>query len=140
VFGFCKPDQREKFFRQLPEFEQMIVDEGIIFLKIWLEVGRAEQLKRFLDREGDLLKQWKLSQIDVDGLAKWDAYCAAIDETMERTHFKHAPWTVILSDDKKRARIAAIQTLLGAVEYAGKDVKAIGKIDGKICGGPKLRA
>ncbi len=140
VFGFCKPDQREKFFRQLPEFEQMIVDEGIIFLKIWLEVGRAEQLKRFLDREGDLLKQWKLSQIDVDGLAKWDAYCAAIDETMERTHFKHAPWTVILSDDKKRARIAAIQTLLGAVEYAGKDVKAIGKIDGNICGGPKLRA
>jgi len=140
VFGFCKPDQREKFFRQLPEFEQMIVDEGIIFLKIWLEVGRAEQLKRFLDREGDLLKQWKLSQIDVDGLAKWDAYCAAIDETMERTHFKHAPWTVILSDDKKRARIAAIQTLLGAVHYAGKDPKAIGKIDGKICGGPKLRS
>jgi polyphosphate kinase len=139
VFGFCKPDQREKFFRQLPEFEQMIVDEGITFLKIWLEVGRAEQLKRFLDREGDLLKQWKLSQIDVDGLAKWDEYCTAIDETMERTHFKHAPWTVILSDDKKRARIAAIQTILGAVDYAGKDPKAIGKIDGKICGGPKLR-
>jgi polyphosphate kinase 2 len=139
VFGFCKPDQREKFFKQLPEFEQMIVDEGIIFLKIWLEVGRAEQLKRFLDREGDLLKQWKLSQIDVDGLAKWDDYCAAIDETMERTHVKQAPWTVILSDDKKRARIAAIQTILGAVDYAGKDPAAIGKIDGKICGGPKLR-
>jgi polyphosphate kinase len=139
VFGFCKPDQREKFFKQLPEFEQMIVDEGIIFLKIWLEVGRAEQLKRFLDREGDLLKQWKLSQIDVDGLAKWDEYCAAIDETMERTHFKHAPWTVILSDDKKRARIAAIQTILGSVDYAGKDAAAIGKVDSKICGGPKLR-
>lgn len=139
VFGFCKPEQREKFFKQLPEFEQMIVDEGIVFLKIWLEVGRAEQLKRFLDREGDLLKQWKLSQIDVDGLAKWDDYCTAIDETMERTHFKHAPWTVILSDDKKRARIAAIQTILGAVDYAGKDVGAIGKADGKICGGPKLR-
>ncbi|NJS40619.1 MAG: polyphosphate kinase 2 [Rhodobacteraceae bacterium] len=139
VFGFCTPDQRAKFFRQLPEFEQMIADEGIIFLKIWLEVGRAEQLKRFLDRERDLLKQWKLSQIDVDGLAKWDDYCAAIDETMKKTSFKHAPWTVILSDDKKRARIAAIQTLLGAVDYAGKDAKAIGKIDGKICGGPALR-
>jgi polyphosphate kinase len=139
VFGFCKPDQRDKFFRQLPEFEQMIADEGIIFLKIWLEVGRAEQLRRFLDREGDLLKQWKLSQIDVDGLGKWDAYCAAIDETMERTDFKYAPWTVILSDDKKRARIAAVQTLLGAVDYAGKDAKAIGKPDGKICGGPALR-
>lgn len=140
VFGFCKPEERAKFFRQLPEFEQMVVDEGIVLLKIWLEVGRAEQLKRFLDREGDLLKQWKLSQIDVDGLAKWDDYCTAIDETMERTHFKQAPWTVILSDDKKRARIAAIQTILGAVDYAGKDTKAIGKVDDKICGGPKLRS
>ncbi|WP_333818379.1 polyphosphate kinase 2 [Tabrizicola sp.] len=140
VFGFCKPEEREKFFRQLPEFEQMIVDEGIILLKIWLEVGRAEQLKRFLDREGDLLKQWKLSQIDVDGLAKWDDYCTAIDETMQRTHFKHAPWTVILSDDKKRARIAAIQTILSAVDYTGKDKDAIGKVDEKICGGPKLRS
>lgn len=140
VFGFCTPEQRAKFFRQLPEFEQMIVDEGIIFLKIWLEVGRAEQLKRFLDREGDLLKQWKLSQIDIDGLAKWDDYCAAIDETMEKTHFKYAPWTVILSDDKKRARIAAIQTILGSVDYAGKVQAAIGKVDDKICDGPKLRS
>ncbi|MBP9048515.1 MAG: polyphosphate kinase 2 [Tabrizicola sp.] len=140
VFGFCKPEERAKFFRQLPEFEQMIVDEGIIFLKIWLEVGRAEQLKRFLDREGDLLKQWKLSQIDVDGLAKWDDYCTAIDETMQKTHFKQAPWTVILSDDKKRARIAAIQTILSAVDYAGKDMKAIDKVDDNICGGPKLRS
>lgn len=139
VFGFCTPEERAKFFRQLPEFEQMIVDEGIILLKIWLEVGRAEQLKRFLDREGDLLKQWKLSQIDVDGLAKWDDYCKAIDETMQKTHFKHAPWTVILSDDKKRARLAAIQTILTAVDYPGKDKAAIGKADDKICGGPKLR-
>ena len=140
VFGFCKPEERAKFFKQLPEFEQMIVDEGIVFLKLWLEVGRAEQLRRFLDREGDLLKQWKLSQIDVDGLARWDDYCAAIDETMAKTHFSHAPWTVILSDDKKRARIAAIQTILSAVDYAGKDMKAIGKVDDKICGGPKLRS
>ena len=139
VFGFCTPEDRVRFFRQLPEFEGMIRDEGIIFLKIWLEVGRAEQLKRFLDREGDLLKQWKLSKIDVDGLGKWDDYCKVIDETMEKTHSKRAPWTVILSDDKKRARIAAIQTILGAVEYEGKDKAAIGKVDGKICGGPALR-
>jgi polyphosphate kinase len=139
VFGFCTPEDRAKFFRQLPEFEQMITDEGIIFLKIWLEVGRAEQLKRFLDREGDLLKQWKLSKIDVDGLGKWDDYCTAIDETMATTDFKTAPWTVILSDDKRRARLAAIQTILGAVDYAGKDAKAIGRIDAKICGGPNLR-
>jgi polyphosphate kinase 2 len=140
VFGFCTPDQRAKFFRQLPEFEQMIADEGIILLKIWLEVGRAEQLRRFLAREGDLLKQWKLSQIDIDGLAKWDDYCAAIDETMEKTSFKASPWTVILSDDKKRARIAAVQTILSAIDYAGRDKDAIGKIDDKICGGPALRS
>lgn len=139
VFGFCTDDQREKFFRQLPEFERMIVDEGIILVKFWLEVGQAEQLKRFLDREQDPLKQWKLSQIDIDGLAKWDAYCKAIDETMERSHFEHAPWTVILSDDKKRARIAAIQSVLLTVDYKRRDLDKIGKVDAKICGGPGLR-
>lgn len=140
VFGFCTPDQRDKFFRQLPDFERMIVDEGITFIKIWLEVGQAEQLKRFLDREGDPLKQWKLSSIDIDGLSKWAEYSAAIDETMEKSQFKHAPWTVILSDDKKRARIAAIQTVLRAIDYKGRDLNAIGEIDKKICGGPGLRS
>lgn len=140
VFGFCTTDEREKFFRQLPEFERMIVDEGIVFRKIWLEVGRAEQLKRFLDREADPLKQWKLSRIDIDGLAKWDAYCAAIDETMERSHFDHAPWTVILSDDKRRARIAAVQMILKSLDYRGRDDAVIGAIDSAICGGPAIRA
>ncbi len=139
VFGFCTSDQRELFFRQLPAFEDMLVNDGITLVKLWLNVGRAEQLKRFLDREGDLLKQWKLSKIDIDGLAKWDDYTAAIDDTLRRSHTKAAPWTVILSDDKLRARIAAIQTVLNAVDYAGKDATIIGKIDSKICGGPKLR-
>ena len=139
VFGFCKPDQRAKFFRQLPEFERMIVDEGITLLKFWLEVGQAEQLKRFLDREKDPLKQWKLSQIDIDGLAKWDAYSAAIDETLHQSDFKYAPWTVILSDDKLRTRIAVVQNILHAIDYKGKDEQAIGKIDARICGGPKIR-
>lgn len=139
VFGFCTPDQREKFFRQLPEFEHMLVDEGITLVKLWLEVGRAEQLRRFLAREKDPLKQWKLSSIDIDGLGKWDDYCAAIDETMERSHFGFAPWTVVLSDDKKRARIAAIQTVLHAVDFKGKDTALIGTPDPAICGGPDLR-
>jgi polyphosphate kinase len=139
VFGFCTPDQRAKFFRQLPDFEQMIVDEGIILIKFWLDVGRAEQLKRFLDREQDPLKQWKLSSIDIDGLSKWDDYTVAIDETLKKSHTKTAPWTVILSDDKLRARIAAIQTVLNAVDYDGKDTAIIGKADTKICGTPKIR-
>jgi polyphosphate kinase 2 len=139
VFGFCSDDQRAKFFRQLPDFEKMIVDEGIIVLKFWLEVDRAEQLKRFLDREQDPLKQWKLSQIDIDGLAKWKDYCTAIDETMGKTHFPYAPWTVLLSADKMRARIAAIQTVLLAVDFKGRDLNAIGTVDPLICGTPALR-
>jgi polyphosphate kinase len=138
VFGFCTDDQRAKFFRQLPDFEQMIVDEGIVLIKLWLEVDRAEQLKRFLDREGDPLKQWRLSQIDIDGLSKWSDYSAVIAETMAKSHFSYAPWTVILSDDKKRARIAAIQTILNAMDYPGKDKAAIGTVDTRICGGPAL--
>ncbi len=138
VFGFCTPDQRARFFRQLPDFEQMIVDEGFILIKIWLEVDRAEQLKRFLDRESDPLKQWKLSQIDIDGLPKWDEYSKAIAETMAKSNLPRAPWTVILSDDKLRARIAAIQTVLLGMDYPGKDKGKIGVIDAKICGGPAL--
>jgi polyphosphate kinase 2 len=139
VFGFCTDDQRARFFQQLPAFEKMMVDEGILLFKFWLEVDRAEQLKRFLDREEDPLKQWKLSQIDIDGLANWKDYTAAIDETMAKTHFPEAPWTMILSTDKMRARIAAIQTVLHAVDFKGKDVAAIGQIDPAICGDPSLR-
>ena len=139
VFGFCSDDQRARFFRQLPDFERMVVEEGITLIKFWLEVDRAEQLKRFLDREQDPLKQWKLSQIDIDGLPKWREYSAAIDETMAKTHFPYAPWTMILADDKKRARIAAIQTVLHAVDFKGKDAGAIGPVDRMICGDPSLR-
>lgn len=135
VFGFCTDAQRETFFRQVPEFESLLVDEGLILVKIWLSVDRAEQLKRFLDREKDPLKQWKLSKVDVDGLRKWDDYTAAISETLKRSHTKAAPWTVIRSDDKNRARIAVIQTILKAVKYARKDKDAIGSIDDSICGG-----
>ncbi len=135
VFGFCTPEQRAHFFAQLPDFEKMLVEEGITLVKIWLSVDRAEQLKRFLEREADPLKQWKLSWIDVEGLKKWDEYSAAIKATLERSHSAVAPWTVIRSDDKMRARIAAIQTVLNAVDYKRKDAAAIGTVDGKICGG-----
>lgn len=138
VFGFCTPEQRESFFCQVPSFEKQLVDDGVTLIKFWLNVGRAEQLRRFLDRESDRLKQWKLSWIDVEGLKRWDAYTAAIGETLERAHSGPAPWTVIRSDDKRRARIAAIQTILTQVDYAGKDSGAIGEIDHKICGGPEV--
>ncbi len=138
VFGFCTDEQREHFFRQVPEFEHMLVDEGLHMFKFWLNVGRAEQLRRFLAREKDPLKQWKLSRIDVDGLPKWDAYSDAIRETLHRSHTKHAPWTVVKSDDKKRARLAVIRHVLSAMDYTGKDTRAIGACDPSICGGPDL--
>lgn len=136
VFGFCEPEERQHFFTQTPAFEEMLVDEGIILKKLWLNVGRAEQLKRFLKREKDPLKQWKLSWIDVEGLKKWDAYSAAISETFERTHSDHAPWTIVRSDDKKRARIAAIRAVLSDIDYVGKG--NIKEPDAKICGGPDI--
>ncbi len=136
VFGFCTPEQRGHFFNQVGDFEQMLIDEGIILKKLWLNVGRAEQLNRFLKREKDPLKQWKLSWIDVEGLKKWDAYSQAIAETFGRSHTDHAPWTIVRSDDKKRARLAAIRSVLFDIDYAGK-----GKVaapDDKICGGPDI--
>ncbi|KUF11738.1 polyphosphate kinase 2 [Pseudoponticoccus marisrubri] len=138
VFGFCSNAEREHFFAQAPNFEQMLVDEGIHLFKFWLNVGRAEQLRRFLSREADPLKQWKLSRIDVEGLSHWDAYSAAIQETLARTHTPSAPWTVIRSDDKKRARLAAIRHVLTHLDYARKDPKAIGIADPQILGGPEI--
>ncbi|WP_106744187.1 polyphosphate kinase 2 [Yoonia maritima] len=138
VFGFCTPEQRERWFHQVPAFEQMLVGEGIKIFKIWLNVGQATQLKRFLDREKDPLKQWKLSSIDVKGLAKWDAYSNAIDETLDRTHSDVAPWTIVRSDDKRRARVNAIRSILTQLDYTNKDAKALGKVDPNIAGGPDL--
>lgn len=139
VFGFCTDEERERFFRQTPDFERMLVEDGIIVVKLWLAVSRAEQLRRFLARENDPLKQWKLSRVDIEGLGKWDEYTAAIEETLDRTHTDAAPWTIIRSDDKRRARIAAVQTLLHAVDYEDRDLDLIGTPDDRICGGPSLR-
>ncbi len=138
VFDFCTDAQRETFFAQLPGFESTLVQDGIHLTKIWLNVGRAEQLRRFLDREGDLLKQWKLSWIDVEGLQRWDAYSDAIAETLDRSHTTAAPWTVIRSDDKRRARLAVIRAVLQGLEYDGKDEKLVGAPDPQIAGGPEL--
>jgi polyphosphate kinase 2 len=137
VFGFCEPEERERFFRQLPAFERMLVDEGIILVKLWLNVGQAEQLRRMLRREDDPLRQWKLSRIDVDGLSRWDDYTAAIGETFERSHFDYAPWTIVRSDDKRRARLNAIRTVLRAVPYKGRDDDVL-EVDPLVAGGPEL--
>lgn len=138
VFGFCTPDERDRFFAQLPTFESTLVGEGIVLVKLWLNVGRAEQLRRLLQREADPLKHWKLSPIDIKGLARWDDYSEAIAETFRRSHTPVAPWNVIRADDKYRARLAAIRAVLGALDYADKDQALVDDTDPKICGGPDL--
>lgn len=138
VFGFCSPEQRERFFHQVTSFEEALVEDGIHLFKLWLNVGRAEQLRRFLSRENDPLKHWKLSEIDVKGLARWDQYTDAIGETLSRSHTIAAPWTIVRSDDKRRGRLQAIRSILHSIDYANKDETAIGKGDPRICGGPDI--
>lgn len=139
VMGFATRDQTLNFFAQVPVFETMLIEDGIRLIKIWLTVSRAEQMRRFLERESDPLKHWKLSPIDVASLKKWDAYSAARREMFERTHSDHAPWTVIRSDDKRRARIAAIRAILDVLPYDGKDEDVACPPDPLICGEPGLQ-
>ena len=138
VFGFCTPQQRAQWFEQVEPFEEMLVGEGIHLFKFWLNVGRATQLERFLERERDPLKQWKLSWIDVEGLKKWDEYSASIAETLIRTHAARAPWTVLRADDKRRTRLNLIRSVLTPLDYARKDPKAVGALDPKVVGGPEV--
>ncbi|MFS4583255.1 polyphosphate kinase 2 [Phaeobacter sp. C3_T13_0] len=138
VFGFCTDTQRERFFDQVNSFEEALVEDGIQLFKIWLNVGRAEQLRRFLSRETDPLKHWKLSPIDVKGLSLWQEYSTAIADTFKRSNSDHAPWSIVRSDDKRRARLAAIRRVLHAVDYSNKDTKALGDLDHSICGGPDI--
>ena len=138
MFGFCTPQQRGLFFNQVNDFEKMLVDDGITLVKFWLNVGQAEQLRRFMSREKDPLKQWKLSWIDVEGLKKWDAYTQAIAETLDQSHSAHAPWTIVRTDDKRRARLAAMRHVLHLVDYANKSAKALGALDPSVCGDPSI--
>jgi len=134
VFDFCSDEQRHKFFDQVGPFENMLAQEGVHLIKFWLNVGRAEQLVRFLEREKNPLKIWKLSWIDVEGLNRWDAYSDAIAETLNKTNFDHSPWHIIRADDKRRARLAVMQTILSQFDYAGRNDTSIAKIDDLICG------
>lgn len=138
VFGFCTDEERERFFQQVPGFERALVEDGIYLYKLWMNVGQGEQIRRFLSREKDPLKQWKLSKIDIDGLYKWKEYSSSIQETFARSHRNTAPWTVIRSDDKRRARVAAIRRVLSSISYTRQDVEIAALPDHLICGGPDI--
>lgn len=134
VMGFCTKEESAHFLEQAPAFEKMIVDDGIYFFKFWLNIGQEMQLKRFHERRHSDLKRWKFSPIDIAGMAKWDDYTQKRDLMIATTHSAHAPWTVIRSNDKRRARIAAIRRILRSVPYEGRDMAAIGEEDDKVIG------
>jgi polyphosphate kinase 2 len=132
VMGFCTPEQTAKFLRQTPDFERMVTGDGILLFKFWLDIGREMQIKRFHDRTHDPLKDWKIGPVDAEALPRWNAYSDARDVMLKATDTKHAPWTVILANDKPRARLSVLQVVLNGIDFEGKDGKAIGAIDDKI--------
>lgn len=132
VMGFCQPHEYLQFMRQTPELERMLVNDGIRLFKFWFSVSREEQLRRFISRRDDPLKHWKLSPIDIQSLDRWDDYTEAKDQMFFHTHTGDAPWTVIKSDDKKRARLNCIRHFLHQLDYPNKDLKAIRPVDDKI--------
>jgi len=123
VMGFCSSAEYLEFMRQAPEVERMLARSGIRLFKMWFSVSRGEQLRRFKSREHDPLKQWKLSPVDLASLDKWDDYTKAKEAMFFHTDTADAPWTVVKSDDKKRARINAIRFLLDSIPYDSKDTK-----------------
>jgi polyphosphate kinase len=134
VMGFCTPDQHKEFVRQAPSFEEMLVRDGISLTKFWFSVSPTEQRTRFTIRQVDPVRQWKLSPTDLASLDKWDAYTAAKEDMFELTDTEIAPWTVVKSNDKKRARVNAMRHILSKFEYDGKDHEVVSRPDPLIVG------
>ena len=126
VMGFCTSAEQKRFLSLCPQMEQYIIDGGIILIKLWLEVGMEEQERRFEARINDPLRQWKLSPMDIESYSRWYDYSRARDMMLKATHSKHAPWHIIRSDDKRRARLNCIAHLLDTIPYKrmrGKKVR-----------------
>ena len=134
VMGFCSPREYLEFMRQAPDFERMLVRSQISLVKFWFSVSRSEQRTRFAVRQIDPVRQWKLSPMDLASLDKWDAYTEAKEAMFFYTDTADAPWTVVKSNDKKRARLEAMRYVLHAFDYDGKDVEVVGTPDRRIIG------
>lgn len=134
VMGFCSDDEYAEFLRQAPEFEAHLVRSGVHLVKLWFSVSRPEQKRRFAERKRHPLKQWKLSPIDMASLDKWDEYTVAKEAMFQSTDTPTAPWTVVKSDCKKRARINALRYVLHTMPYTDKDLGGLGPVDPLIVG------
>jgi len=140
VMGFCSETEYQEFMRQAPEFERHLARSGVHLFKFWFSVSQAEQRRRFKERQAHPLKQWKLSPVDLASLGKWDDYTAAKEAMFLHCDTSDAPWTVIKSDCKKRARLNCMRFLLQRLPYANKDRKTIGAVDPLVVGRPSLVA
>lgn len=139
VMGFCTPAETAKFLRDAPEFEAGLIRDGIRLYKFWLTIGREMQIKRLHDRRHNPLKRWKLSEIDLAALSKWDAYTEARDDLFRYTHTDVTPWWVVRANDKRRARLNCIRKVLSEFDYTDKDEKVVGAPDPLILGsGPEF--
>lgn len=134
VMGFCTPEQYDQFMTQVPAFEKMLVDDGINLVKFWFSVTPLEQRTRFAIRQIDPVRQWKLSPMDLASLDKWNSYSEAKEAMFAITDTDHAPWTVVKSNDKKRARINAMRHVLSLFDYEGKNTELVGAPDPLIVG------
>ncbi len=134
VMGFCTPEEYDEFMRQAPVFEKNLVKSGTHLIKFWFSVSRAEQRRRFKEREQHPLKQWKLSPVDMASLDKWEDYTNAKEAMFFHTDTADAPWTVLKSDCKKRARLNAMRYVLHKLPYKNKDPAAIGPLDPLLVG------
>ncbi|WP_199832550.1 polyphosphate kinase 2 [Gordonia iterans] len=132
VMSFCTPEQYEQFLDQAPAFEKMLVDDGISLVKFWFSVSPLEQRTRFAIRQIDPVRQWKLSPMDLASLDRWNSYSDAKETMFARTDTDWAPWTVVKSNDKKRARLNAMRHVLSLHEYDGKDHELVGEPDPRI--------
>lgn len=138
VMGFCNHQEYDEFLRQCPEFERQLVRSGVHLFKFWFSVSRDEQRRRFRERRNHPLKQWKLSPVDMASLDKWSDYTAAKESMFMHCDTSDAPWTVIKSDCKKRARLNAMRYLLNRLAYTKRDLARIGSVDPLIVGRPSL--
>jgi polyphosphate kinase 2 len=134
VMGFCTDEEYRRFVRQAPLFERMLVDDGIHLVKFWFSVSRDEQRTRFTIRQVDPVRQWKLSPMDLASLDRWDDYTRAKVAMFRETDTAYAPWTVVKSNDKKRARVEAMRSVLARFDYTDRDDEVVGTPDPLIVG------
>jgi polyphosphate kinase len=134
VMGFCPAEEYARFLADAPDFERRLVADGVTVVKLWFSITRAEQLARFVRRHDDPVKRWKLSPIDLASLDKWHEYTRAKEAMFRHTDIPEAPWTIIKSNDKKRARLAAMRHVLSLFDYPGKDEQVAGRVDALIAG------